>query len=284
MRSRGTASAFSSTRQAPRGPEDPEIRRDVLGRRPRVARPWSRFQRPEQGVRGLQLLPGGFEPARQSRVIVPGERLEMVPGDAHGEVPVRRVGGGLLKLAEQALRERARGDAGRIEPLHAFQDRVDLLGFGAKTQVLERGEQLVHRALEVSALVDRVDDDGPDEVVLVGEARGIELPVEPVTQRFLGLGERFGVPCLVPPDDLSLPLRAGGLIVRLEHVVRLLDLLQLAPEARGSRAAAAVSPDASGASSRAAVRAGTPGSASLRSSPADADGALHSQRTKSRPR
>ena len=161
-------------------------------------------------MRGLQLPPGGFEPARQSRVIVPGERLEVVPGDAHGEVPVRCVGGGLLELAEQALREGASGDAGRLEPLHAFQDRLDLLGLGAKAQVLERGEQLVHRALEVPAFVDRVDDDGPDEVVLVGEARGVELPVEPVAQRILGLGERIGVPCLVPPDDLSSPLRAGG--------------------------------------------------------------------------
>ena len=68
----------------------------------------------------------------------------MVPGDAHGEVPVRYVGGTLLELAQQAFRERARGDSGRFEALHALEDRFDLFRFGRKAQARERLEQVVH--------------------------------------------------------------------------------------------------------------------------------------------
>ena len=154
----------------------------------------------------------------------------MVTGDAHGEFPVRHVGGGLLKLAQQAFRERASGDAGRFEPLHALQDRLDLLGFGPETQVIERVEQVVHGAFEISALVDGIDDDRPDEVVLAGEARAVELPEQPIAQRFLGFGQRIRAPSLMVPDGSSSPFFARRLIVHLEHVVRLEKLPQLAPE------------------------------------------------------
>ena len=87
---------------------------------------------------------GRPEPARQSREVAPGERLEMVPGDAHGEVPVRYVGGTVLELAQQAFRERARGDSGRLEALHALEDRFDFLRFGRKARARERIEQVVH--------------------------------------------------------------------------------------------------------------------------------------------
>ena len=87
---------------------------------------------------------GRPEPAHQSREIAPGERLEMVLGDAHGEVPVRYVGGTLLELAQQAFRERTRGDSGRLEALYPLEDRFDLLRFGRKAQARERLEQVVH--------------------------------------------------------------------------------------------------------------------------------------------
>ena len=75
-----------------------------------------------------------------------------------------------------------------------------------------------------------VDDDRPDDAVLVGEARVVELPEQLVAQRFLGPGQCIRAASLMFPDGSSSPVLARRFAVHLEHVVRFEQLLQLAPE------------------------------------------------------
>ena len=84
----------------------------------------------------------------------------MIADDARGQ---RFFHPEVLQLREQAFAQIARGDAGRIETLHAREHALD---FGGRDFELRR--QLVERSFEIAVFVEIVDDSRADRLVGFG--------------------------------------------------------------------------------------------------------------------
>ena len=111
------------------------------------------------------------------------------------------------ELYQQAIAQIARGDADRIETLHALQHRLDFLE--GHVLIAQAFQNVFQRHGEITGVVHRVDDGGGDGGVGIGERRQIHLPHQVILQRLgsLALIDRQLVVAVV---GAGAGRRAGG--------------------------------------------------------------------------
>ena len=163
-------------------------------------------------ARLLDLRRRPLQQARQPVDVVLREAVEVVGDDrARGVAQLGVLD--LRQLQEQALGDVARGDAGRIERLHALERDLHLDRLDRRVHSRRRRE-LVEVDAQVAVVVERLDDRAGEGMVAPIERQHVDLPVQVLAQADVG-GDH------VERADIALG-------VRLAHVRRrLLPVLAL---------------------------------------------------------
>ena len=131
---------------------------------------------------GFELLIRGAQFAPQRGQLAFGQQLQMIAGDGlgGGEAGCGRLQ--LLELQQQALADRARADARRVEHLHDGEHALDFRHAGIELG-LEAGADDIQRLAQVAVIIDRIDHGAAYGEIARIEPRQFELPEQMVAQR-----------------------------------------------------------------------------------------------------
>ncbi len=140
--------------------------------------------------RDVEVLVAAVHLPLQQRELLAGDLLEVAVRERArgGEARRRRVE--LRELQLDALGDRARADARRVELLDDGEHGLDARGVGPDVRGDRGGDRL--RGLgQVAVVIDGVDDRAADRELLRRQVRELELPPEVVLQRVSGLVGEF---------------------------------------------------------------------------------------------
>ena len=130
------------------------------------------------GAHERQRLVDGFfvraDGAAQLAGITPGDEIEMMLGDALRHIETFRARIELAELQQDALADRAGGDADRIEHLHEHQHALDFFLVADDLRAQRRGD-VGQGVRDVSVVVDRIDNRRGDGKVGRRQAGEFEL-------------------------------------------------------------------------------------------------------------
>ena len=125
-----------------------------------------------------------------------GHLRQVVAGDLDCGRKSRRVRIELAQLQLNALAERARSDAGRVQVLHAGEDGFDF-GGAAFDLRFERVRDLIERLGEIAVVADGIDDRAGDRKLLRAQPRKLQLPQQMLLQGLSGRVGEFLLPVII---------------------------------------------------------------------------------------
>ena len=146
----------------------------------------------DERQRDLQRILVGTERAAQRREVLVGDGLQMVARDGDREIASRRVCVELRELQHQALAQRPRADARRIERLHEREHLLDVRLRDRQVGAQVLGD-LGGGLRQVAVVVQRVDDRLADPDLARIEPADLQLPDQVLVQvaaAFVGELER----------------------------------------------------------------------------------------------
>jgi len=175
-----------------------------------VARARTRRQAPQQHGRGLQGRLVASQLALQALEVVRGEQVEVPVDDPHREPACRMlVRVEREQLQPQALGDRARGHARRVERLHVAQRHQHLVVVRGRIERAQRGE-LVERLRQVPRRVDRLDHRVHEHAVAIGQAQAPRLLQQVLAQRRRARHHQRRVPLVVAAAARAVVRRAAA--------------------------------------------------------------------------
>ena len=128
-------------------------------------------------ARDVQVGLAAAEEVLQPDELARGQQRKMLADERAGDRESGRALGQHLQLEQQALLERPRPDAGRIQGLHEAQRRRQVVGLDAVLFGNGRGE-LGEAELEVTVVVERVDHQMRECTIAFAHLREQELPAQ----------------------------------------------------------------------------------------------------------